>query len=319
MFADYRLQLLQIWATPIYAVLILGELLIGNFRHRRFYTLKETAVNMYLNLLNFGLDLMLRGAALLLLTFVAQHKLLTIPAGPAYWVALFLLVDMAFYFEHRVDHFCRIFWAVHVTHHSSEEYNLSTGFRSSVLMPFYKYFYLAPIALLGLQPIDIIFMFSALQVYGILVHTQTVKKLPRWIEYIFVTPSHHRVHHASNAPYLDKNMGMTLIIWDRIFGTFAEELPDEAPRYGLTKPLDNPHHPTDIIFHEWKAIGRDLKKKISFRNKLRYLFMPPGWAHDGSGMTSKDLRAAWLAEKERRKKRLQPKKLIAPKKEPVLE
>jgi sterol desaturase/sphingolipid hydroxylase (fatty acid hydroxylase superfamily) len=226
-----------------------------------------------------------------------------------YWVALFLLVDMAFYFEHRVDHFCRFFWAVHVTHHSSEEYNLSTGFRSSVLMPFYKYFYLAPIALLGLQPIDIIFMFSALQVYGILVHTQTVKKLPRWIEYIFVTPSHHRVHHASNAPYLDKNMGMTLIIWDRLFGTFAEELPDEAPRYGLTKPLDNPHHP----------IGRDLKKKISLRDKLRYLFMPPGWAHDGSGMTSKDLRAAWLAERERRWQQAQLKKVVVKKKQAILD
>lgn len=292
--------MLQIWSTPVYALLILGEMLLGNFRHTRFYTLKETAINMYLNILNFGLDLLLRSAALLMLTFVARHSLVPAATGPVYWIALFLLVDLAFYFEHRVDHFCRLFWAVHVTHHSSEEYNLSTGFRSSVFMPLYKYFYLAPIALLGMQPADIIFMFSALQIYGILVHTQTVKKLPRWIEYIFVTPSHHRVHHASNAPYLDKNMGMTLIIWDRLFGTFAEELPDEVPHYGLTKPIARPHHPVDIVFHEWKAIGHDLRRKVSLRNKLRYLFMPPGWAHDGSGMTSKDMRALWLAEKKRR-------------------
>ena len=103
-------------------------------------------------------------------------------------------------------------------------------------------------------------MYSFTQIYGILVHTQAIKKMPRWVEYIFVTPSHHRVHHASNIPYLDRNMGMVFIIWDRLFGTFTEEMPTETPHYGITKPIEKPYHPVHIITHEWKEIGKDLRK-----------------------------------------------------------
>ena len=133
-------------------------------------------------------------------------------------------------------------------------------------------------------------MYALTQTYGILVHTQSIKKLPRWIEAVFVTPSHHRVHHASNVPYLDKNMGMVLIIWDRLFGTFTEEMPGEPPVFGLTRPLDHPNHPVEIVTHEWTAIAQDLRRKTSLRNKLRYLLMPPGWSHDGSTKTSRELR-----------------------------
>jgi hypothetical protein len=108
------------------------------------------------------------------------------------------------------------------------------------------------------------------------------------------------VHHASNVPYLDKNMGMVLIIWDRLFGTFTEEMDEEPPRYGITSPLDNPHHPVKIIFHEWKAIGDDLKQNISLKDKLRYLFFVPGWSHDGSRKTTKQMRAAWIREQRRK-------------------
>ena len=170
--------------------------------------------------------------------------------------------------------------------------------RSSVLMPFYRYIYFIPLALLGFQPIDIFFMYAITQTYGIIVHTQAIKKLPRWIEFFLVTPSHHRVHHASNIPYLDKNMGMVLIIWDRIFGTFTEELPDEAPRYGLTKPLESPHHPVKIVMHEWKALSTDLRQKISFKNKIKYLLLPPGWRHDERAATSKKLQREWWKERQ---------------------
>jgi len=187
----------------------------------------------------------------------------------------------------------RIFWAVHVTHHSSPEYNLSTGFRSSVFMPVYKYLYFIPLVLLNFNPIDAIFMYSVTQIYGILVHTQSIKKLPRWIEYIFVTPSHHRVHHASNVPYLDRNMGMVFIIWDRLFGTFTEEMPDEVPHYGITKPILKPFHPIHIVTHEWVEIGKDLRKSKSLKDKLNYLLRPPGWSHDGSTKTSKELQRDW--------------------------
>lgn len=297
---EFQQQILLLASIPIYAILIPLEIILSNYQHRKFYGWKETAMNIYLNLVNAGIDLLLRGFALAVLIFVSQYKL-HIQWNPiVYWVVLFLCEDLLFWVEHYVDHSCRLFWAVHVTHHSSEEYNLTTGFRSSVFMPFYRYMYFIPLALLGFQPIDILFMYAITQTYGILVHTQSIKKLPRWIEYIFVTPSHHRVHHASNAPYLDKNMGMALIIWDRIFGTFAEEMEDEKPHYGLTTPIDRQHHPTHIIFHEWQNMGNDLKQKIPFRQKMGYIFKAPGWSHDGSRKTSKSMRAEWMKQQERK-------------------
>jgi sterol desaturase/sphingolipid hydroxylase (fatty acid hydroxylase superfamily) len=133
-------------------------------------------------------------------------------------------------------------------------------------------------------------MYSITQTYGILVHTRHIQKMPRWFEAIFVTPSHHRVHHASNILYLDKNMGMCLIIWDRIFGSFQEELKNEPVKYGLTKPLQENSGPLNVIFHAWKNLAKDLQKKTSFINRLKYIFMPPGWSHDGSTKTARELR-----------------------------
>lgn len=287
-------QILLLFSIPIYAIIIPLEIVLSNFRRYRFYSWKETLMNIYLNLLNSGIDLLLRTfIGLALLTFLYGYHV-NIAWNPIlYWAVLLAGEDFLFWVEHYVDHSCRLFWAVHVTHHSSPEYNLSTGFRSSVLMPVYKYLYFIPLVLLNFRPVDVIFMYSLTQIYGILVHTQAIKKLPRFIEYIFVTPSHHRVHHASNIPYLDRNMGMVFIIWDRIFGTFTEEMPHEVPHYGITKPVAKPFHPVYIVTHEWQELGRDLKRSSSFRDKLRYIFKAPGWSHDGSSQTSKELQRDW--------------------------
>lgn len=291
-------QILLLFSIPIYAVVIPLEILLSNFQHRGFYSWKETLMNVYLNLLNAGIDTLLRLFIALTLLNAAYQWHLPIHWHPAvYWVVLLLGEDLLFWLEHFVDHSVRLFWAVHVTHHSSPEYNLSTGFRSSVLMPMYKYFYFMPLVLLNFRPVDVIFMYSITQIYGILVHTQYVTRLPRWVSYIFVTPSHHRVHHASNIPYLDKNMGMVFIIWDRLFGTFAEETPEEKPHYGITKPIDQPFHPVKIVTHEWQAIRKDLSRKVPFATKLKYLFNPPGWSHDGSTQTSKELQAVYTRHK----------------------
>lgn len=267
-------------------------MLFSHLRVKKYYTVKETLMNVYLTLANAGIDLLFRSIyAGIILSFFYQYRILDFSAHPwLYWLLLFVLEDLVFYFEHRVDHYCRLFWAVHVTHHSSEEFNLTTGFRSSVLQPLYRFVYFIPLALLGFAPIDILFMYSLTQIYGILVHTQAIKTMPRWFETVFVSPAHHRVHHASNVVYLDKNMGMCLIIWDKLFGTFQEELPGEEVRYGLVKPVTAPHHPIKIIFHEWQAIGQDLGRKTSFFTRLKYLFMPPGWSHDGSTLTARQMR-----------------------------
>jgi sterol desaturase/sphingolipid hydroxylase (fatty acid hydroxylase superfamily) len=278
-------------SIPFYAILIGTEILLSNWQQKKFYSLKETLQNVYLTLVNAGLDMLLRWLFYIsILTWSFEHHFFKIENVYLYWFALFILEDFAFYIEHRIDHYCRIFWAVHVTHHSSEEFNLTTGFRSSVLQPVYRFFYFIPLALLGFRPMDIVFMYSLTQTYGILVHTQYINKMPHWFETFFVSPSHHRVHHASNIIYLDKNMGMCLIIWDKLFGTFQEEIKAEPVKYGLTKPVTNSNHPLKIIFHEWQNIGKDVTKKLPLSIRLKYLLMPPGWSHDGSSKTARQMR-----------------------------
>lgn len=280
-----------LFSIPFYSILIGAEIILSNWQQKKYYSVKDTVQNVYLTILNAGLDGLMRWLFYIsVLAWGYQHHFLKIENSYAYWFALFILVDIAFYFEHRIDHYCRLFWAVHVTHHSSEEFNLSTGFRSSVFQPVYRFIYLTPLAFLGFVPLDIIFMYSATQTYGILVHTQYINKMPRWFEAFFVSPSHHRVHHASNVIYLDKNMGMCLIIWDKLFGSFQAELKEEPVKYGLTKPVENAADPVHIIFHEWKSITGDMKQKISLATKLKYIFMPPGWSHDGRTKTARQMR-----------------------------
>ena len=266
-------------------------MLFSNWQHKKFYSLRDTFQNVYLTILNASLDGLMRWLFYIsVMVWAYQFHFFSFTNVYLYWFALFILVDFAFYFEHRIDHYCRLFWAVHVTHHSSTAFNLTTGFRSSVFQPVYRFIYLTPITLLGFTPLDIIFMYSATQTYGILVHTQFINKMPRWFEAVFVSPSHHRVHHGSNVIYLDKNMGMCLIIWDKIFGSFQEEIKEEPVKYGLTKPVEEAANPLKIIFHEWQSMGRDIKKKTSLTNRLKYIFMPPGWSHDGSTKTARQMR-----------------------------
>lgn len=281
---------LLMFSLPVYTVVILFEVLLSNWQMKAYYSVRETCMNLYMTLLNSGIDLLFRGVYLIALFFMYEHKIVDTVLPPVlYWFFLFILEDLAFYVEHRVDHSSRLFWAVHVTHHSSPEFNLSTGFRSSVLQPLYRFVYFLPIAVLGFNPVDILFMFSITQVYGVLVHTQYIQKMPAWFESVFVSPSHHRVHHASNVLYLDKNMGMVLIIWDKLFGTFQPEVPEEPVKFGITTMPEHPHHPVKGVTHEFMNIRRDLKRNLHWKEKIGYVFMPPGWSHDGSTKTSREL------------------------------
>ena len=287
----FKEQWLILFSTPLYAIVIGLEILLSHLHFKKAYTVKETLTNVYFTFINAGIDLFIRGFYLVVLIWFYEHRLIdNWQTAIAYWITLFFLEDFAYYWEHRIDHYCRLFWAVHVTHHSSPEFNLTTGFRSSVLQPLYRFIYFIPIAWIGFKPLDILFMYAITQVFGILVHTQYIQKMPKWFERFFVSPSHHRVHHASNIKYLDKNMGMVLIIWDKLFGTFEEEDPNEPIIYGLTKPIEKPNHPVKSITHEWENILLDLKKPIPFSTKMKYIFMPPGWSHDGSTFTAEELR-----------------------------
>lgn len=286
---EFREELLIKLSIPIYAIVIGIEILYSYWHKKKYYSTKGLLSNIYLTTLNFSLDILVRGVCLGVLWYFQRFELAGIDKSihpVLYWTVLLFAEDFLFYWMHRVDHYCRFFWAVHVTHHSSEEFNLTVGFRSSVFQPLYRFLYFIPLSLFGFDPLDVMFMYAATQIYGILIHTKTVGKLGI-LEWFLSTPSHHRVHHASNVKYLDKNMGMIFIIWDRVFGTFAKE--EEEVIYGLTTNLKS-YNPITMVFHEWQAIFTDLKKQTSLKQKILYVFGPPGWSHDGSRKTSRQLR-----------------------------
>ncbi len=287
-----REQWLILISTPVYMLIIGLELLLSHLQYRKNFTIKDTVTNVYLMILNGGTDLAFRLVYMVILQFFYLHSVLSIQSAFLYWLILVLLEDFLYYWLHRFDHQIRLFWAVHVTHHSSQLMNFTVGFRSSALQPLYRFVYFIPLAILGFRPLDILFVYAATQIWGIFVHTELIHKMG-WLEAIFVTPSHHRVHHGSNAKYLDRNMGMFLIVWDKLFGTFQPELNAasyEPIQYGLTTNI-NSANPLKVIFHEWAAIVKDVTQKdIRFYSRLKYLFGPPGWSHDGSRHTSVQLR-----------------------------
>ena len=282
------------------AVLTLVEMGLSYWENRKYYEKRDTFTNLYLTLLAFVLNLAVKTSTFFVLDYAWHFRLFEIKNAVAYWLILVVVQDFLYWVLHYVGHYCRLFWAMHVTHHSSEHFNLTTGFRSTVFEPLYRVFFYLPLALMGFNAIDILYAYLLTQLYGNIVHTQYKVNLPKWYGWIFVTPSHHRVHHASNIPYLDKNMGMMFIVWDRLFGTFQEENIPEPIKYGLTKQPEDTG-PVNILFHEWKALLRDMKKAPSLKAKLQYLFNPPGWSHDGSTQTARMMQREYRAAGQSRK------------------
>jgi sterol desaturase/sphingolipid hydroxylase (fatty acid hydroxylase superfamily) len=271
----FKDSLLLSVTMPIYLALIGIEIVVSYLHGRPYYSFKGTLTNASLAVVNVGLDITVRAFWFAALAGVFQFRLLDLPSGVPYWIGLLVVQDFLFYWLHRVDHGCRLFWAVHSTHHSAGEFNLTVGFRPSVLQPLYRFAWFLPLAVIGFRPEDVLLMYSVTQLYGVLVHTRYVGKLGV-LEWFLCTPSHHRVHHGSNAQYLDKNLGMVLIVWDRLFGTFARET--EEVRFGIAGRAVS-HNPIRVIFDEWLAIGRDLRQPAPLKARLMYLFGPPGWRH----------------------------------------
>lgn len=296
-FSENGQGIIYMWSIPVHTVVILGEMLYSHFNKEKLYETRDVLSNIYLAILNYGLDLLMKGVSMAVMFFFYHHRIFTWEFNIWYFVAVFILQDFVYYVLHYVDHHSRAFWAVHITHHSSDHFNITTGFRSPVLQPLYRYLYFSPLAFLGFNPWHIMVAYSVLQVYGTWVHTQTVKSMG-FLEWFMVTPSHHRVHHACNIRYLDRNMGMALIIWDRIFGTFEKEVPDVPIKYGIYPKMED-KGPVNLVFYEWKKIAKDLRQPgLSIRDRIMYLFYAPGWRHDGSGKTVKDY------QKEELKRRL---------------
>lgn len=207
-----------------------------------------------------------------LYVYVAPWQL---PADAWYtWVILILGVDFLFYAYHRIAHRTRIIWATHQAHHSSEYFNFSTALRQKWNNSGEIVMWL-PLPLLGVPPWMVFVGFSINLVYQFWVHTERIDRLPRLFEFVFNTPSHHRVHHGRDPQYLDRNYGGILIVWDRIFGTYADEV--SRPHYGLTKPVDT-YNIWTLQTHEYRSIARDVAASRSWRDRFGFVLGPPGWA-----------------------------------------
>jgi sterol desaturase/sphingolipid hydroxylase (fatty acid hydroxylase superfamily) len=189
------------------------------------------------------------------------------------WVLLFFADDLAYYAFHRVSHECRVFWASHVVHHSSQHYNLSTALRQTWVPMTYLPFWL-PLPLLGFEPWMVLLAQSWSLIYQFGLHTERIGKLPRRIEAVLNTPSHHRVHHGANEQYLDRNYGGILIVWDRLFRSFEPE--GDRVQYGLTTNIET-FNPVRVAFHEYAALARDLRATRSWRARWNVLLRGPGY------------------------------------------
>jgi hypothetical protein len=211
-----------------------------------------------------------------------------------YWLALFLLADLAYYWAHRMSHEINLFWGGHVVHHQSEDYNLSVALRQSSLQVIWTFAFSLPLAFMGFETFDFAIMSAYITLYQFWIHTESINKMG-WFEYVFNTPSHHRVHHGRDPKYIDKNHAGTLIIWDRMFGTFQEE--EERPTYGITKPINSWNAVFANVSH-YVEMGKDLKRITNWKDKVKYLFMKPGWLPDYLG----GYRAAPSVEKATYKK-----------------
>ena len=187
-------------------------------------------------------------------------KLFDIEMGPLSFIALMVAQDFCYYWFHRAAHRIRWCWASHVTHHSSERLNLSTAFRQSITYPVSgMWLFWLPLALMGFSPTHIVLVVAINLAFQFFVHTQAVGRLG-WLEYVFNTPSHHRVHHASNGRYIDRNYAGVLIVWDKLFGSFVEEDPAVPCEYGIVKPVRT-HNPLTLTFHEWRDMLRDATRR----------------------------------------------------------
>ncbi len=206
-------------------------------------------------------------------TWLWPMRLVDLGDGALGWAVAMIGWDLAYYWNHRFEHEIRLLWACHVNHHSSRAYNLSTALRQP-WTPYAAVFFYPPLAFLGVAPWIILVAGGINLVYQFWVHTESIGRLPRAIELVFNTPSHHRVHHGSNGRYLDKNYGGILIVWDRLFGTFEEER--ERVVYGLTKNIDS-YNPLVIALHEYAAIARDVARSRSLHELAGYVLGPPGW------------------------------------------
>lgn len=265
-----------VWAAPIMFFFVLLEYGIAYYQKKQYYNKKETIGSILVGLGNVAIGLVLK--ALLLYIFVLIYNAVPWRMEFYWWtfIPCYIIFDFCSYWAHRVSHHLRFFWATHVTHHSAESYNLTVSFRLSWVQ-YFKIIFFLPVAVLGFHPVIIFITNQIAVLFQFWVHTEYIRKLHPIIEYIFATPSNHRVHHGSQEKYINKNFGATFIVWDRMFGTYQPE--DEQAIYGITHNISHKSDPIHLNFHEYVDMFRDLKNAKTFREGLFFVFGDPEMIH----------------------------------------
>ena len=279
---------------PIFLLALLIEFAIDRKRNLGLFDKKDTIASLWMTAIVIPVDILPKLAAVALFFFLHSISPLADVVQRQWWawLLLFFLDDITYYFMHRANHEVRLFWAGHVSHHSAVKMNYATALRQGVMERIHKYAFWIPLPLLGFDPLMIFTMISLSLFYQFWLHTELIDTLPAWFERVFNTPSHHRVHHASNIRYLDCNHAGVLILWDKLFATFAKEVKHDPPVYGLTQNITS-YNPLYVATHEYFTILSDVRRAKSWKDKLNYIFRAPGWSHDGEDKRAKTLRAKY--------------------------
>jgi len=277
------------YAIPFFILTLIIEIIVDAREKANAYETKDTITSISMGLGNVFLGILSKVIVFAVFIYLYEnYRFFTLPFSWWAWILILLAEDIAYYWFHRISHESRFFWASHVVHHSSQKYNLGTALRQTWTGGFLSFVFWLPLPLLGFHPVMIIAQMSISLIYQYWIHTELIRKMPNWFEAILNTPSHHRVHHATNPQYLDRNHAGIFIIWDKLFGTFIPEV--EKPVYGLVKNISS-FNPLYVAFHEWIAMFMDVfTSKTSLINRLKYIVKPPGWKHDGTGILSDDIR-----------------------------
>jgi sterol desaturase/sphingolipid hydroxylase (fatty acid hydroxylase superfamily) len=266
-------------AIPGFLLLLLIEVIAAAWMHQDLFEWKDTVASLTMGIGNVVIGLFTK--VLLFASYSFVHRFAIFHIGYQWWawVLLFFAEDFTYYVFHRTSHECRFFWASHVVHHSSQHYNLGTALRQTWTGGIsFSFIFWLWLPLIGFAPIMVMTMQAISLLYQFWIHTELIRSLGP-LEAFFNTPSHHRVHHASNLRYLDRNHAGTLIIWDRVFRTFEPEDEAEPLVYGLTKNI-NTYNPVRIAFHEWIDIARDLRSARNRNEIWHFVFGRPGWKYE---------------------------------------
>ncbi|HEX7745539.1 MAG TPA: sterol desaturase family protein [Micromonosporaceae bacterium] len=265
-----------LWSIPAFLLLVVLERVSYLF-HRDDdevgYGGADTATSLAMGLGSVAADTLWKVPIVAVYSLLYAVTPLEISEAWWSWPLLLIAQDFCYYWSHRSHHVVRILWASHVVHHSSQRFNLSTALRQPWTGMTSWVFYV-PLILAGVHPAVLAFCGSVNLLYQFWIHTERIDRMPGWFEAVLNTPSHHRVHHASQGSYLDRNFGGILIVWDRLFGSFAPER--ERCVYGLTTNVST-YNPLRVAFHEYAAIARDIRRARSWHQRLNHLVRPPGW------------------------------------------